>query len=414
MNYEVYTRKDPPEMEMLVVLEDPIPFSRLVPVLVREFPRASIYSIVCRSVPFGSLEHAVFHLLMRWAYGDTSEDIVGYDPQQKLPHREETRFPSAIPVTVQGWESWEEADGRWISILSSSNGWDWYDVDWLLQKWESALGLIDDDVLYLSIPVYPLDLYNQRVPPEVIFREVRRYVRRYGMVHFRTHFFALYLLTQDHLGRELLSFFYHHRGEDTPVQLLETLWDIRSRLPVDHYYRPYLLEKNYSVLDIHRHMTFKPYMMINQFLSYHGMYVSKEFYTCYRHEILTGFLNHRKELHMVSSLSEENTVAEEDAIDGEMRSMFSRVGDKVQWIGKWHLETFLSDSLWWRTLLGVWDFIPRRNLYLWERTSFRYNEFQMRVGHEFRLLFDTKTLRTMNRTQKKKFDEIFSTLKKNK
>ena len=401
---EIYNRTDREKVETLIVVPFHIPFHQLVP-LVQQ--RSDAYFLVNRLGGYGELEHVVFHLMMQYRY-QVPMTIPRYDPQDSWPWREETRYPHTIPVAFPSWTLWSDMDARQLSVLSSGLGWDFYQVEWLLQKWESALGLFDDDILCLSMPVYPMDLYNERVPPDVICREMERFRGLYGEKKMSQQFFALDLLTRDDLGKQLLGFWNRCRGSETPLQLFEWLWEIYESLPVDHDYRPFLLTKNYAVLDVHRKMTFKPCMLISQYLSYHGMYVSGDFFRLYRQDITKGFVAHRKELHLFSLLPMTWSTPQWEAwLDDEMERLYRHVGDHVQWIGKWHLETFLGDSTLWRALLAVWDVIPRRNIFLWEHSSFRYNEVQLRIGHEFRVLMDAKTVRSMNKTQKKNFDNIF-------
>lgn len=413
---EVYSRNSLRDgVDTLVVVQEHVSFHSLARFVVHSGAiHSSRYFLLDRSRrdAYTHWEHVVFNLMMRLMTRRDHGDVWKAEYSCFWPTREETNCPSVVPVTLETWSTWNEADFRRVSILSSGDGWDFYDTEWLLHKWESALGLFDDDILCLCIPVYPKDLYNQRVPPDIVFREVDRFVERFGEEGLKKKFFALYCLCRDDFGKILFSFFYHHEcGEyEAPGQVLDALYSIYVTLPSDHYYRPYLFEKNYSVLDIHRKLTFKAYMLIHQFLSYHGMYVSRDFYMLYRKEIVTGFSTHRKELHMVSSIPEhweEKQVG--PFLDAQLSLLYERLGDHVHWIGKWHLETWMQDSycVLWRALCPVWDFIPRRNIYLWEESSFRYSEYQLRIGHEFRLVFDSKTLRSMTASQQNRFDQLF-------
>lgn len=409
---EVYTRNSHDGgKETLVVVEFHVPFHKLVCFVLRQGAVASSrYFIVNRSTtrPYDHLEHVVFNLLMRVATGRDHKEALTFSYTGIEPTREETRCPGTVPVTMESWEAWTDADFRRVSILSLGNGWDFYDVEWLLHKWESALGLFDDDILCLCTPVYPKDLYNEKVPLDIVFREVERFVRIQGEEVLKRKFFALYLLCRNPLGKQLFSLFYHYRGNEAPGQIFDALYAIYDHLPSGHYYRPFLLEKNYSVLDIHRRFLFKPYMLIHQFLSYHGMYVSKDFFQLYHHDIVSGFAAHQKELHMTPYLPGHWKEADVDVfLETELTTLYDRVGHHVQWVGKWHLETYMMDSILWSAMRVVWDFIPRRNLNLWEKSSFRYSEFQLKIGHEFRLLFNPKTLRLMTKVQKKNFDQIF-------
>lgn len=408
---QVYTRKS----QALIVVDRHIPFHRLVREVAAEHPGATVYSLVNRATApvYGHWEHVVFNLMMRMATHRSHDDVFDACYTDIEPFREETRKPLTVPVTLEAWETWGEADWRAVSVLSSGDGWDFYGVEWLLHKWESALGLFDDDILCLSIPVYPKDLYNENVHPDVVCREVDRYADLHGEDALRKKFFALWMLCRDLVGKKLLSFFYGCRGKETPPQVFDALYQVYESLPIDHYYRLYLFEKNYSVLDLHRRLTFKPYMLVSQFLSYHGMYVSRDFYMLYRREITAGFTAHRKELHMTEAVPahwKEPEVME--FMDEQLTTLYSRVGESVHWVGKWHLRTFLGDLPLWSTMLAVWDFTPRRNLYLWEQASFRYSEFQLKIGHEFRLLFTPKVLRSMTAVQKKKFNDVYSTKQK--
>lgn len=421
---QVDTRKSSQgTVETLVVVDSPIPFHQVVH-FVREQGAidSSVYYLVDRTDPsrYGHWEHLVFNLMMRIVTHRTCNDVWDLCFDDYEPVREETRRPCTLPVTTrEAWKTWKDADWRFVSVVSLGAGWDFYDVEWLLHKWESALGLFDDDILCLCIPIYPKDLYNERVPPEVVTREVDRYARERGEDALQRRFFALYWLCRDPVGKRLLSFFYGYRGDETPAQVFDALYEMREAVPVDHGYRPYLLEKNYSVLDLHRRLLFKPYMLLGQFLSYHGMYVSKDFYMRYRRDIGAGFAAHRKELHMTPYLPEHWKEADvANWMDRQFALLYHHLGQDIQWAGKWHLEKVVRESLprndpsLWSALLAVWDFIPRRNIFLWEKSSFRYNEYQLRIGHEFRLLFDTKTLRSMTTAQKKKFDQIFHKTKK--
>ena len=413
----LYVRSDRGRLETLVVVSEHIPFHRLAPwVRNQSSPETDIYYLLNRSGEYGALEHVVFNLVMQRARGSPL-CVLDYDPSQAWPWRAETRCPQTIPVSLEPWPSWSDAEKWRLSVLPSGTGWDFYDLEWLLQKWESALGLFDDDILCLSMPVYPMDLYNQRVSPDIVCREMDRYRQERGHDAARRTFYALDLLTRDDLGKRLLGFFYRCRGGETPIQLFEWLWEIYQALPVDHAYRPFLLEKNYAVLDVHRRMTFKPCMLLSQYLSFHGMYVARDFYQRYRQDICEGFVAHRKELHMTTLVPGDgqetwSTERWEAWMDEEFDRLYERVGDTAQWIGRWHLETFLKDSVLWRAVVAVWDYIPRRNIFLWETSSFRYNELQLRIGHHFRVLMDAKTVRAMNRTQKKNFDDIFCKNKK--
>jgi len=419
MNNEIFTRTHRGIKETLIVMEEEgSRLSDLVPKLCCVASDSQIYWVRYRSgFTDTMLSSSVLTMMMRT--GSRTEAMTEalldsilslMSTEGGLPTREETRSPSTLPVVLSSdWgDDWSGADWRSVSVLSSLGDWDFYDTRWLLHKWESGLGMFDDDVLYLSIPVYPSDLYNQRVRPDLVLREIERYKKAYGEESLEKNFFALYLLSRDDLGKKVLGFFYEcEETHPDPPRVFDMLYDMyRGLSPGDEYYRPYLFEKNYSVLELHKRLVFKPYMFVNQYLSYHGMYVSKDFFQLHRSEILQGLRRNLKELGM-NTLPSLPTQRFEEFADHEFTRLYSLFDHEVHWVGKWHLEKYLQDSLLWKTVLGAWDTTPRRNIYLWESSSFQYKEHQLRIGYEFKLLFDTKTTATMNKQQKTNLQLVF-------
>lgn len=405
---EIYcrqTRSSPKETEVLVVLDAPEP----LPSVARMLPDADRYFLVSRSDPkyYDRLGSAVLHLLRGKPVSPIGKQM------DFRPLREETRDPQLIPVVSSDCRDWVSADWRLVSILASftnaperSRGWDFYDTRWLIHKWDAGLSLFDEDVLYLCTPVYPRDLHNQKVDPDIVLRETKRFEEFLGK-ELETSHFALHVLTRDKLGFGLLRLYYDYDPETwSPWDVFDRLYELHESLPASHEYRPFLLRENYSLLDINRKIVFKPFMLIHQLLSFYGMYVSQDYYQLHREGIHRGVLNHLSLLRLTSCPELQNHREDEamEYLDHQMVILYSLKPTAPHWVGKDFLRENLDSSLFWKTIHDQWDNLPRRNLFLLEDSSFRYNETQMRVGIEFERLFSK---RKIPKDRRARFQQIF-------
>lgn len=394
--YEIFYRQKFGLEEILIVLDIFIPFRQLAFMV----PEGDVYYVYNRQGRDSLLETAVLNLLKKRPLPKDLTD--GY-----MPIREETRYPSLVPVCMTEWNTWTDADLKRISILSSDHGWDFYDVNWLMHKWEAGLSFFDDDILYMNIPVYPTDLFNRKVEPCIIIKETDRYIGLYGKDMFCDRFFALSLLTQEDVGRHILDFFYEYHEKMTVSDIMEALYKIYTSLPINHYYRDYIFKKNFSVIELHRQMRFKISLFVSQYLSYHGMYISKDFYIMNRKGIGDGVFSHIHELKLQKWKTKMSKQECSDSLDQEFQLLYSILDEEFHWIGKNHIKKFLLDSTFWKHIFESWDTLSRRNIFLWESSSFRYSESQTNVGYEFKKLLKPSIVSTMNKEQQEIFHVVF-------
>lgn len=409
--FDVYRRRnrETKKIEVLVLVDVHIPFHVLSPRL----PGGDAYIILHRKdlKRYNETSQAVLNVLRGCDLFQSRFDF--------LPQRVETRDPQAIPVVFPSdLTLWEQADWTCVSVIpsypndpSGLSGWDFYETAWLLHKWESALSYFDEDVLYLCTPVYPMDLYNQKVHPSLVLKEVNRYIARHGQDEFQRLFFALSVLTRDDLGRAFLRFFYDYDATRwTSWDVLERLYTIYICVPDDHAYKSYIFDKNFCLLKIHKQIVFKPFMLIYHLISFYGMFVSQDYYTLFEKTIQEGIHLHAKSLQLHSCKSILDKTQYHNVIRQEFALLYSTSHMALHWIGREHITRYLPTSDFWKTIAKNWTTMPRRNIFLLENSSFRYAETQLCYGDRihFSKLFTRKNL---SPRQQKLFDFIFENKK---
>ena len=393
---EVYFRTLQGKKEMLVVVDAHVSFRKLRRDLPKDCQRCYLW---CRDGTYsGVLENACLSI------------VLGHEPfvweniySMMLPVRDEFRYPQTVPLVIdETWTEWRQLDWTCVSVLQGKSDWELYHTPWLLKRWEAGLSTFDDDI-YLNVPVYPRNLFQELVHPSIVRREVKRYKRHMGEHELKMRFFGMYCLTQHVVGRKLLSYFYECEKHPS---LVNDAWKVFQRLkkiyettPREDPYREFIFVRNFSVVRLHGVFRHKPYMMINQYLSFYGMYVSIDFWNQYKTQIFRGVRYHYAKT-IFPHLSDDDLVSLETHLEREMETV---VSPSVYWIGKYHIQQLMTKSPFWTHIVSIWETLSRRNIYLWVEDSFYHAEYQLQIGNH---LSDFLKKSSLTRQQKQEIQTM--------
>ena len=293
-----------------------------------------------------------------------------------LPEHDLTHEPQTVPVTFSESNTWDEIES--ISAVPF-NGWDFYELEWILQRWEKSLGIYDYDE-FLVVPSYPKDIYNNTIPPEIFQFIVSMYIEKESIDTLREKYFVLYLFSKDELGKSLLSFFYKYNGVKNihKLQLFKDLHKMFHKMDNSHEYKRFIFYENYSLSNT---MNFRIALFIGQYISFYGMYVCPTFVKERGRFLVRGIqMKHFEFLEFFRSL--EDLQKEICMIEQEFSGILT-------WIGKTHVKKLASKSNFWSYMYSNWSKM-NRNVYLWDCTTIKYNDTQLSMGHKITNIFPIK------------------------
>lgn len=260
-----------------------------------------------------------------------------------------------------------------ISIIPKENDWDFYELEWILQRWDTALGFFDNDNFW-SCPSYPSDLWNNKIHPDIILFYCRLYIKKYTLKDFKINFFGLYQFYKDKFSNNILYFFYEYEKKHlSNIDLYKKIHNLYHKSDKNHPYHLFLYYNNFSVTSRNQ---FKINLFINQFLSYEGMYLCLGFSKDRKTSILKGI---QKKLYYLFPY-----IKNEDEFIKEIEIISNYYGKNLSWIGKEHIEPL--ESPFWKFIYKNWHHIPR-NLFLWDNRSIQYGDTQLMVGKSLTSIF---------------------------
>lgn len=288
------------------------------------------------------------------------------------PSYELTKHPQTVPVTLSDAMSWKNV--RELTVLPM-HGWDFYDLSWILKRWEASLGIFDYDE-FLITPSYPKDAYNEIIHPDLFFFTVDHFVEKYSMEKLKQEYFAIYLLTKDAVGKDIFRFFYQEISDPclTKKTLFQRLHRLYHQIEESHPYRFFIFFRNNS---ISTKQQFKISLFIQQYFSFYGMFCSMDFVrdrkTYLKRGIDNKFIYFRQFMNSPVDIQKEFDLLVEN-------------NDYRDWIGKHHLIPLLEKSLFWKFIYDNWDHIDR-NVCLWDSRVLNYQDTQLCIGGQIKTWF---------------------------
>lgn len=309
--------------------------------------------------------HKIGTYIFRILYNENFNQKV---EEKYFPFGEMNRTPELVSFSEE--KEWNRID--LISILPKEKDWEFYQLEWILQRWETALGFFDNDNFW-SCPSYPSDLWNNKIHPDIILFYCKLYINEYSLHDFKINFYGLYQFYKDKFSNNILHFFYEYSKKPVVnIDLYKRLHNLYHTTDKNHPYHFFLYYNNYSVL----RNQFKINLFINQFLSYEGMYLCIGFSKDRKTFIFRGI---QKNLYYLFPY-----IKTEDDFIKEMEMVSTFYGKNMSWIGKEHIESF--ESPFWKFISKNWEHIPR-NIFLWDNRSIEYGDTQLMVGKHLTSLF---------------------------
>ena len=307
-------------------------------------------------------------------YRDSFSDKINFE--QTLPKFDLTKDPCNVPVTFMDTKDWYNVSN--ISILPF-NGWDFYQLEWILHRWESSFGIFDYDE-FLITPSYPKDIYNNLIPPSVFFFTIQSYVEKYSIEELEINFFAIYLLFKDNLGKGILNLFYKYHDRKNSIDKLALYKDLHKlyhATEINHEYRVNLFFQNYS---IGCNSQFRIDLFILQYFSFYGMFVCNQFLQQRKNFIISGIQHNLTEY--LTYFQNKELLLEKI---NKMNTCFKK---NLTWIGKRHVEKLneIYENDIWAFLQYNWVY-AQRNICLWDIKLSAFEDRQSKIGRNIKKMF---------------------------
>ena len=286
---------------------------------------------------------------------------------QSYPTFDLTRNPQTLPVTFKEDQEWSTVDTK--SILPF-HGWDFYETSWILQRWESSLGAFDYDE-FMIIPSYPKDIYNNLVPPNIVFFVIDSYLTQHSRHDLEINYFALSLFYKDDFGKSMLSFYYDElqnpsKDKLTIFKRIHSLY--HNHNSTHHPYRLFLFYENYA---ISTNGKFKITNFILQYISFYSMFVCTQFLMDRKQNLKKGIES--RHFYLLPFLKEDTLIT-------DLNSLHSMYEKPLTWIGKNHISMQIQNKVeFWKFIHINWDHIDR-NINLWDTKLIYYADSQKHCG----------------------------------
>ena len=318
-------------------------------------------------------------LLVSHLYHIIKNSVMSVKPSYELclPTSEMTKNPSNLPVVFSESLCWRHEKN--ICILP---GWEFYGLDWILYRWESALGFYDYNC-YLPTPSYPCDIYNVPVLPSFILQTIEKWVSAHSLKELKIEYYGLYCFYKDDFGKKLLDFFYQENEKSSSkTQLYKKLYDIYHSTEISHPFRPFIFYRNNVITTTKK---FRLASFIAIFLSLDGMYICKNFYKNHESDILYSFQK---------SILRNFGWSNKQELSKEITKAFDLLQKGKEnfptWICREYLEPF-SENNFLLSLHSQWNYMDR-NLYLCEPHAIRYSDGQYVLGSSITNLYSSKEI----------------------
>lgn len=312
-----------------------------------------------------------------------NEELTNYynlkniDEEESLPHFDFTKSPSM--VSMQSENIWSEVRHKAFIPSIHKNDWDFFELEWILNKWNSSFGFFDYDT-FLIIPTYPKDLMNNLIPPDIIFYTVQRYKKKNSLDKLKKNFYALYLFHKDVLGRKMLEFFYEETVEKTSdlKELIQKIHKIYHLTKEKNLFRPFIYYNSNCVDSKMKKIKFdvKKYILI--FLSFHSIFFCSHFTEIRKEAIYHGIKTSPKLACLQQYFDSPESIVE------EVKKIDQANTNVISWLSRdhfKHVDTPLS-----KYIYNNWNYL-RRNINLWDLKVFGYIDSQLICGFPLQELF---------------------------
>lgn len=304
------------------------------------------------------------------------------DNDKSLPFFDYTKEP--VNVTMNQTETaWHNVEN--IAFIPNNKGkdWDFYELNFILQKFESAFGFFDIDSFIITL-TYPKDLLFNPIDPDIVFYYCKKYIDRNSKEDFQFKFPALNTFYRDKLGRSMLYFFYDETIKSDTYDLkriIKSIHKIYHETSDLHPFKRYIFYENYSALQSKRRFCVKRYMLV--FLSFYNMFVDIHLIRQRKSNILIG-LKHDKNF-MFSQYFENFSDIEKQLLS--IHSEFQN--DCLVWVSRNHIKQVKNKFPLFLFLYNNWYKNIRRNINLWDVKVTLYNDSQTTFGSAILSLFSS-------------------------
>jgi len=298
--------------------------------------------------------------------------------KDSLPYFEFTKNP--VNVSMESEQVWSEIRDKVFIPNGNKNDWDFFEMEWILQKWNSGLGFFDYDCLYI-IPSYPKDLMNNLIHPDIVIYYLQRFVRKNNIQLLKNKFYALYLFYKDKLGKKMLHFFYEEtlaEGKTDRQTLIKKLHTMYHSTKETHPFRrfifynsnclPSMTKKNFQV---------KKYILV--YLSFHSIFFCNHYVNSRKNYIHMGIGNSpflsqlRQYFHSVNDIPQE------------VQKIHNHHQQNFTWMSKEHFKNVNTPLA--KYLYHNWETSLRRNINLWDLHVLTYPDSQCMSGGPLTELF---------------------------
>lgn len=314
----------------------------------------------------------------------TNHDI---NEHQSYPMFDFTR--DSKNVSIDSLDDWNDVRNKAFITSSSNLDWDFYELPWILQKFESGLGIFDPDSFFVT-PTYMKDLLNSPIHYDLVLYYIRKYVNIYSKTDLHNNYYGLYLFYKDSVGRALLKFFYLETIDpstsfEKQQQLIQRIHHIyHNHTPVNHPFRLMLFYQSKCVSSTKSKFQINRYILI--YLSFYGMYIDA-FFLQDRHIEITKALSNQKNIYLKEFFL--NTIDNKDQnnkILSNIQPLYDHYNkNNLIWISKRHVKEIKTPLF--QFLYQNWDRGIRRNISLWDYRCINYSDTQTSYGNSLLNLF---------------------------
>ncbi len=311
------------------------------------------------------------------------------EEQQSYPRFDFTR--DSKNVTMDSHDSWNSVSSKCFLTSSSIFDWDFYELQWILSKFEAALGIFDRDSFFIT-PTYMRDVLNTPIHYDLVLYYIKKYINIYGKSNFHDNYYGLYLLSKDSVGTAILKFWYLETidpSESNRVKLIKRLHSIYHHdTPENHRFRIHLFYKSTCVPSVKQKFQINKYIL--SYLSFYGMYIDLFFLKDRRLEIERGMAHQKNsylyQFYLSSASSSSVSCSSASSIVSQIQPLYDFFKkDNLIWISRKHVKTVKTPLF--QFLYRNWDNNIRRNISLWDYRSINYADTQYSCGSPLISLF---------------------------
>lgn len=310
-----------------------------------------------------------------------------------LPHFDYTREAQNVSLGMN--ESWDQVRHKSFiinsSFPSSCFDWEFYELEWLLQRFESQLGLFDTDSFFIT-PQYPRDMLNNSIHPDLVLFYIKKYVKIHSLQQFHEQFYGLYLFYKDTLGHSLLRFWYEETTSPSPTnkELLKRLHSLYHSCSDTHPYKIYLFFQANCFNHVKKKFEISKYILL--YLSFYGQYVDEFLYKDRKESILKAITGHGKLNYLRPYISTTNDIVL------QLSEIHTKYNKNMVWISKKHLRPLTKKNKLLEFVYFNWENI-RRNCNLWDSKVMSFSDDQLVYGSPLPSLFRHEWVTSFHRKE---------------